>query len=80
MRKHLSLIKGGRLARACYPAQLITYAVSDVPGDHPGVIASGPTVADTTCSAAALEILQRYDIKVGAAHSGLAGGFPLRDR
>ncbi len=65
MRKHLSRIKGGRLARACHPAQLITYAISDVPGDHPAVIASGPTVADTTSSAEALAILQRYDIKVG---------------
>ncbi len=47
VRKHLSGIKGGRLARACYPAQLITFAISDVPGDDPAVIASGPTVADS---------------------------------
>ncbi len=65
VRKHLSRIKGGRLAQACYPAQLITYAISDVPGDHPAVIASGPTVADATRSTEALGILQRYDIKVG---------------
>ena len=64
VRKHLSRIKGGRLAQACFPAQLITYAISDVPGDHPDVIASGPTVADATRSTEALEILQRYDIKV----------------
>jgi glycerate 2-kinase len=65
VRKHLSRIKGGRLAQACFPAQLITYAISDVPGDHPTVIASGPTVADATSSTEALEILQRYAIKVG---------------
>lgn len=65
VRKHLSRIKGGRLARACHPAQLITYAISDVHGDHPGIIASGPTVADITRSSEALEILRRYGIKVG---------------
>jgi len=65
VRKHLSRIKGGRLAQACFPAQLITYAISDVPGDHPAVIASGPTVADATRSTEALGILHRYDIKVG---------------
>jgi glycerate 2-kinase len=65
VRKHLSGIKGGRLARACYPAQLITFAISDVPGDDPAVIASGPTVGDSTRSAEALAILQRYDITVG---------------
>ncbi len=65
VRKHLSRIKGGRLARACHPAQLITYAISDVPGDQPAVIASGPTVADTTRSAEALRVLQRYAIMVG---------------
>jgi hydroxypyruvate reductase len=64
VRKHLSAIKGGRLARACHPAQLITYAISDVPGDRPDVIASGPTVADPTTSAQALAILQRYAIAV----------------
>jgi glycerate 2-kinase len=65
VRKHLSRIKGGRLARACFPAQLITYAISDVPGNHPAVIASGPTVADASCSSEALAIMQRYGIKVG---------------
>jgi glycerate 2-kinase len=62
VRKHLSAAKGGRLAAACGPAQLITYAISDVPGDHPSVIASGPTVPDSTTSAEALGILRRYDI------------------
>lgn len=62
VRKHLSAIKGGRLAAACAPARLISFAISDVPGDHPTVIASGPTVPDATTSAQALEILQRYGI------------------
>ncbi len=65
VRKHLSRIKGGRLAQACRPAQLITYAISDVPGDLPAVIASGPTVADATSSADALGVLQRYGIQAG---------------
>jgi glycerate 2-kinase len=62
VRKHLSGIKGGRLARACQPAQLITYAISDVPGDLPAVIASGPTVPDPTTSAEALATLRRHRI------------------
>ncbi|MEY3763020.1 MAG: putative hydroxypyruvate reductase, partial [Pseudomonadota bacterium] len=48
VRKHLSRIKGGRLAAACAPAQVVTLAISDVPGDDPSVIASGPTVPDST--------------------------------
>lgn len=64
VRKHLSAIKGGRLAAACFPAQLQTYAISDVPGDNPSVIASGPTVPDYSTSADALAILTRYDIPV----------------
>lgn len=63
VRKRLSAIKGGRLAQACYPAQLHTYAISDVPGDEATVIASGPTVADPTTSQEALSILQRYQIE-----------------
>nr|MBO2511303.1 glycerate kinase [Gammaproteobacteria bacterium] len=66
VRKHLSAIKGGRLARACWPATVYTYAISDVPGDEATVIASGPTVADPTTSAEALEILARYRIEVPA--------------
>jgi glycerate 2-kinase len=64
VRKHLSAIKGGRLAAACHPAHVITYAISDVPGDEATVIASGPTVADPTTSADALTILQHYKIAV----------------
>ncbi|MFP2769173.1 glycerate kinase type-2 family protein [Oceanisphaera sp. KMM 10153] len=65
VRKHLSGIKGGRLAAATYPARLIALGISDVPGDEPTVIASGPTVADPTTSAQALSILDSYGIEVG---------------
>ncbi|QHI99537.1 DUF4147 domain-containing protein [Xylophilus rhododendri] len=62
VRKHLSRIKGGRLAAACGQAQVLTLAISDVPGDDPAVIASGPTVPDPTTCADALDILRRYGI------------------
>lgn len=62
IRKHLSQIKGGRLAAACRPARLVTLAISDVPGDDPSVIASGPTVPDPTSLADALEIVERRGI------------------
>ena len=64
VRMHLSRIKGGRLALACAPARVVTLTISDVPGDNPSVIASGPTVADETTCADALAILQRYAIDV----------------
>ena len=64
VRKHLSRIKGGRLAAACAPAQVVTLTISDVPGDDPSVIASGPTVCDHTTCADALAILKRYRIVV----------------
>jgi hydroxypyruvate reductase len=67
VRKHLSRIKGGRLAAACAPAQVVTLAISDVPGDDPSVIASGPTVPDATTCADAVAILQRYRIAVPGA-------------
>lgn len=67
VRKHLSRIKGGRLALACWPAQVVTLAISDVPGDEPSVIASGPTVPDATTCADALVILRRYGIDLPAA-------------
>ena len=66
VRRHLSRIKGGRLAAACFPAQLVTLAISDVPGDDPLDIASGPTVADPTTCAEALAVLDRYGIVVPA--------------
>ena len=62
VRKHLSAIKGGRLAQRAAPARVVTLAISDVPGDDPAVIASGPTVADPTRSADALAVLARYGI------------------
>ncbi|MDB5969321.1 MAG: glycerate kinase [Hydrocarboniphaga sp.] len=67
VRRHLSAIKGGRLAAACYPARVLTLLISDVPGDNPIDIASGPTTADPTSCADALEILERYRIAVPAA-------------
>ncbi len=62
VRRHLSAIKGGRLATACHPARVITLLLSDVPGDRPIDIASGPTVADPTTCEDALAILRRYGI------------------
>ena len=67
VRRHLSAIKGGRLAAACHPAQLLTLAISDVPGDKPGDIASGPTVADATTCEDALDIVRRYGIALPAS-------------
>jgi len=62
VRKHLSAIKGGRLAAAAWPARVVTLLISDVPGDDPSVIASGPTVADTSTFADARLVLDRYAI------------------
>jgi glycerate 2-kinase len=67
VRKHLSRIKGGRLAAACAPARVVTLTISDVPGDDPSVIASGPTVPDVTTCGDALAILKRYGIDVPLA-------------
>jgi hydroxypyruvate reductase len=64
VRKHLSAIKGGRLAAACAPARVVTLLISDVPGDDASVIASGPTVPDPTTCAQALQVLQRYAIDI----------------
>lgn len=66
VRKHLSAIKGGRLALACAPARVVTLLISDVPGDEPGIIASGPTLPDATSCAEALAILRKYDIAIPA--------------
>ena len=66
VRKHLSRIKGGRLAAACAPARVVTLTISDVPGDDPSIIASGPTVPDASTCADALAILKRYGIDVPA--------------
>ncbi len=75
VRKHLSRIKGGRLAQACGQTPLLTLAISDVPGDDPSVIASGPTVADDSTCADALALLDRYRIEVPpAVRAGLERG------
>ncbi len=66
VRRHLSAIKGGRLAAAAHPAKLLTLLISDVPGDNPADIASGPTVTDPTTSADALAIIRRYGIELPA--------------
>src|SRR5690625_5160816 len=67
LRKHLSAIKGGRLAAAAAPARVVTLAISDVPGDSPEVIASGPTVADPTSLADARAVIEKYNIQAPAA-------------
>ncbi len=67
VRKHLSGIKGGRLAAACHPARVVTLVISDVPGDDPSVIASGPTVPDPTTFEQARAVLARHRVPVPAA-------------
>ncbi|MGK5064824.1 glycerate kinase type-2 family protein [Janthinobacterium sp. LB3P112] len=75
VRRHLSAIKGGRLAAACHPAQVITLAISDVPGDKLGDIASGPTVGDATTCEDALAIVRRYGIDLSdSIRATLEGG------
>jgi len=67
VRKHLSAIKGGRLASAAFLARILTLAISDVPGDDPSVIASGPTIGDPTTQAEARAVLARYGIVAPAS-------------
>jgi hydroxypyruvate reductase len=67
VRRHLSGVKGGRLAALAHPAKVVTLLVSDVPGDVPADIASGPTVADATSCADALSIVKRYGVDLPAA-------------
>ncbi len=79
VRKHLSAIKGGRLAVAAWPATVVTLIISDVPGDDPSVVASGPTVGDPTTYAQALAVLEKYGIEPPPAagkhlRAGAAGG------
>ncbi len=64
VRKHVSAIKGGRLAAACHPARVVSLLISDVPGDDPRAIASGPTVPDASTAADAKAIIQRYGLAV----------------
>jgi hydroxypyruvate reductase len=63
VRKHLSAIKGGRLAAAAHPAKVVSLLISDIPGDDPAAIASGPTVADASTFADARAVLARYGIE-----------------
>ena len=67
VRKHLSAIKGGRLGAACHPARVVSLLISDVPGDDPAVIGSGPTVLDPTTFADARAVLRKYGIDQPAA-------------
>jgi glycerate 2-kinase len=67
VRKHLSAIKGGRLALAAHPARVVTLVISDVPGDDLAAVASGPTVADPTTFAEARQIIAKYEIEVPAS-------------
>ncbi len=67
VRKHLSAIKGGRLVAAAYPAKVVTLAISDVPGDDPSTIASGPTVPDPTTLEDARAIVEKYDLKLATS-------------
>ena len=75
VRRHLSAIKGGRLAKAAWPARVVTLMISDVPGDDPSIIASGPTIGDETTCADAMAIIKRYGLSLPeAARIGLASG------
>lgn len=82
VRKHLSAIKGGRLAAAAYPARTVGLLISDVPGDDPSIIASGPTVAEASTPAQALAVLDAYHVEVPVAvraHLDTAPGCPAPD-
>jgi hydroxypyruvate reductase len=76
VRKHLSAIKGGRLAAAAYPARVLALAISDVAGDDPSVIASGPTVGDPTTCADAAAILTKYGVPVPALSESIKPNDP----
>jgi hydroxypyruvate reductase len=82
VRRHLSAIKGGRLAAAAYPARTVGLLISDVPGDDPAAIASGPTVPDTSSPGEALAVLERYRVPLPPAvraHLTSATGGPGPD-
>ncbi len=75
VRKHLSAVKGGRLAAAAAPARIVSLIVSDVVGDDPAVIASGPTVPDPTTCGDAIAVLDKYKVSIPpAVHTALANG------
>ncbi len=78
VRKKLSAIKGGKLAAACAPARVITLVISDIPGNDTSMVASGPTVADTSPASEALSILERYAITISdAARRALQNSLPV---
>ena len=79
VRKHLSRIKGGRLARAAHPARVVTLAISDVPGDDPAVIGSGPTVPDPTTLADARAIVARYQARSARQRSRARSNDPANE-
>lgn len=64
VRRHLSAVKGGKLATMAQPARIVSLIISDVPGDNPTDVASGPTVADNSAPRDALRVLQRYGIAI----------------
>ena len=64
VRKHLSAVKGGRLGQACGPAKLHTFIISDVPGDDPSLVASGPTIPSLSTASDAMAILEKYDLNI----------------
>lgn len=80
VRKRLSAIKGGRLGAAIAPARAVTLLISDVPGDSPAVIGSGPTVADPTPASAALEIVERYGLQLPDHVMTALAGTPTVDQ
>lgn len=67
IRKQFSMIKGGRLAKACFPARVVSLIVSDIPGDDPAMVASGPTVPDTVSRAEARDLVELYNIDLPKA-------------
>ena len=73
VRKHLSGIKGGRLAAAAHPARLVTLVISDIPGDDPAAVASGPTLPDPSTKADALDIVERYALDLPRAALAMLG-------
>ncbi len=80
VRKHLSAIKGGRLAAAAAPARVVALMISDVPGDDPSIIASGPTVPDPSSNEDALAIIDKYAIAVPEGRARAAGARPKARR
>ncbi len=84
VRKHLSRVKGGQLAAAAYPAQMISMMISDIPGDDPAMIGSGPTVGDNSTTADVLYILEQFKIDVSQnvqdVLSGKTGVIPPEDK